>query len=473
MSTQDVKLMAHLMRRAGFSATRSELEKFLGNGYEHTVEELLSPGDPGNMPDDLIRRYHVEQSELRELSGAGAYWLYRMITTNNPLEEKLTLFWHGLFATGYAKLNQARALLNQIDMFRSYGLGNFKDLLIKLSQDPAMIIWLDNNDNHKDAINENYGRELLELFSMGIGNYTEDDVKECARAFTGWTLKNAEYMAMRAGKDSIWPYGRIAWHYEYRNDDHDEGKKTFLGHEGNFNGEDVIQIIVDQQATAKFVATRLFQFFASDDVDSESHDQVISEMEDAYFDSGYEIKAVLRTLFNSDYFKSEECMYSRVKGPVESVVGTARLAGSYQQPHLDVDKLWFQTMFMGQGVLAPPTVEGWHEGVEWIDSGSLVERVNYAAKEFGDTTKSGVRDIISRLSRTYSEQINVPDLVDGCLDLIGPIQVGDNTRDSLIDFVSEFSDNNVLDISSFDSKGSKCVAQTLGLIASTREYQLA
>ena len=473
MSTQDVKLMAHLMRRAGFSATRSELEKFLGNGYEHTVEELLSPGDPGNMPDDLIRRYHVEQSELRELSGAGAYWLYRMITTNNPLEEKLTLFWHGLFATGYAKLNQARALLNQIDMFRSYGLGNFKDLLIKLSQDPAMIIWLDNNDNHKDAINENYGRELLELFSMGIGNYTEDDVKECARAFTGWTLKNAEYMAMRAGKDSIWPYGRIAWHYEYRNDDHDEGKKTFLGHEGNFNGEDIIQIIVDQQATAKFVATRLFQFFASDDVDSESHDQVISEMMDAYFDSGYEIKSVLRTLFNSDYFKSDKCMYSRVKGPVESVVGTARLAGSYQLPQMDVDKLWFQTMFMGQGVLAPPTVEGWHEGVEWIDSGSLVERVNYAAKEFGDTTKSGVRDIISRLSDTYSEQINVPDLVDGCLDLIGPIQVGDHTRNSLIDFVSEFSDNNVLDISSFDSKGSKCVAQTLGLIASTREYQLA
>ncbi|MCH2310621.1 MAG: DUF1800 domain-containing protein [SAR202 cluster bacterium] len=473
MSTQDVTLMAHLMRRAGFSATRSELEKFLDKGYEQTVEDLLSPGDPGNMPDDLIRRYHVEQSELRELSGAGAYWLYRMITTNNPLEEKLTLFWHGLFATGYAKLNQARALLNQIDMFRSYGLGNFKDLLINLSQDPAMIIWLDNNDNHKDAINENYGRELLELFSMGIGNYTEDDVKECARAFTGWTLKNAEYMAMRAGKDSIWPYGRIAWHYEYRNDDHDEGKKTFLGHEGNFNGEDIIQIIVDQQATAKFVATRLFQFFASDDVDSESHDQVISEMMDAYFDSGYEIKSVLRTLFNSDYFKSDECMYSRVKGPVESVVGTARLAGSYQLPQMDVDKLWFQTMFMGQGVLAPPTVEGWHEGVEWIDSGSLVERVNYAAKEFGDTTKSGVRDIISRLSDTYSEQINVPDLVDGCLDLIGPIQVGDHTRNSLIDFVSEFSDNNVLDISSFDSKGSKCVAQTLGLIASTREYQLA
>ena len=129
--------------------------------------KISNPGDPQNMPDDLIQRYHVDQYELRQLDGAGAYWLYRMITTQNPLEEKLSLFWHGLFATGYSKLNQARSILNQIDMFRTYGLGSFKTLLVELSKDPAMIIWLDNNDNHKDSINENYGRELLELFSMG------------------------------------------------------------------------------------------------------------------------------------------------------------------------------------------------------------------------------------------------------------------------------------------------------------------
>ena len=211
----DLALFAHLMRRAGFSATRDELESCVEQGYEATVDELLTPGDPGNMPDDIIRRYHVDQNELRQLDGAGAYWIYRMITTKNPLEEKIALFWHGLFATGYAKLNQARTLLNQIDMFRSSGLGSFRDLLVDLSKDPAMIIWLDNNENHNGAINENYGRELLELFSMGIGNYSEDDIKDCARAFTGWTLRNQEYMAMRASKDSIWPYGRIAWHYQY------------------------------------------------------------------------------------------------------------------------------------------------------------------------------------------------------------------------------------------------------------------
>ena len=133
-----------------------------------------------------------------------------------------------------------------------------------------MIIWLDNNDNHKDAINENYGRELLELFSMGIGHYTEQDIKECARAFTGWTLGNAEYMAMRASRDSIWPYSRINWHFQYRDYDHDGGVKTFLGETGRFNGEDIIDIIARQEPTARFICTRLFQFFAADQVDEET-----------------------------------------------------------------------------------------------------------------------------------------------------------------------------------------------------------
>ena len=190
-----------------------------------------------------------------------------MINTDHPLEEKLALFWHSLFATGYSKLNQARALLNQIDMFRRFGFGNFKDILVELSKDPAMIIWLDNNDNHNGANNENYGRELLELFAMGIGNYTEDDIKEASRAFTGWTLKNAEYMSMRAMKDSIWPYGRIAWHFEYRENDHDDEEKEFLGERGKFNGDEIVDIICRQDATARFVCTRLFQFFAADEVD--------------------------------------------------------------------------------------------------------------------------------------------------------------------------------------------------------------
>ena len=471
MSNNDIATMAHLMRRAGFGATRDELEEKVSQGYAAVVEDLLNPGDPQTLPDDLIRRYHVDQSELRQLDGAAAYWMYQMVTTKAPLEEKIALFWHGLFATGYSKLNQARTLLNQIDMFKRDGLGDFRSLLVELSRDPAMIIWLDNNENHKGAINENFGRELLELFSMGIGNYTEDDVKACSRAFTGWTLGNVGYMAMRAGKDSIWPYGRIAWHYDYRDWDHDDEEKTFLGEKGRFNGEDIIEIICRQDSTARFVSTRLFQFFTADEVD-EGGEQIIEQMMATYFESGYEIRSVLRTLFNSDYFKSKEARFARVKGPIELVVGAIRTAGSYQTPTLGVHATANQAFFMGQGLLQPPTVEGWHEGVEWIDSGALVERVNFAAKEVSNLDNPGVRAIIDRLATESGGELTPEQLVDRCVDLLGPIEISDTTRSALIEFASR--EGNV-DLTDHEPGGEseQRVANVLRLVASTREYQLA
>ena len=472
MISNDTALMAHLLRRAGFGANRNELEEYLAMGYDGAVEALLNPSDPGNMPDDLIRRYHVEQSELRDLAGSAAYWMYRMISTSCPMEEKTALFWHGLFATGYAKLNQARSLLNQVEMFRRSGLGSFEELLVELSKDPAMIVWLDNNENHGTAINENYGRELLELFSMGIGNYSEDDIKGCARAFTGWTLGNAEYMSIRASKDSIWPYGRIAWHFDYREEDHDDGEKTFLGETGNFNGEDIIAIIVKQESTARFVATRLFQFFAAD-VITEAGERTIEEMMATYFSSGYEIRDMLRTLFHSDYFKSEEARFARVKGPVEMVVGAIRMAGNYQNPALGIEKVSNTMLYMGQGLLQPPTVEGWHEGSEWIDSGALVERVNFAAKELSDVSSPGVRSIIHRLEAGANQGVLDPaDLADGCLDLLGPIEVSEETRSVLVEYAARQGD---LDLSGHQpgDEAEKRVGNMLRLVAATREYQLA
>ena len=471
MTSNDTALMAHLLRRAGFGANRAELEQYLDMGYDGAVEDLLNPSDPGNMPDDLIRRYHVEQSELRDLAGSAAYWMYRMISTTSPMEEKIALFWHGLLATGYSKLNQARSLLNQVDMFRRSGLGSFEDLLVELSKDPAMIVWLDNNENHGAAINENFGRELLELFSMGIGNYSEDDIKECARAFTGWTLGNAEYMSIRAAKDSIWPYGRIAWHFDYRESDHDNGEKTFLGETGNFNGDDIIAIIVKQESTARFVATRLFQFFAADDV-TEEGEQVIKEMMATYFSSGYQIRDMLRTLFHSEYFKSDESHFARVKGPAEMVVGAIRMAGSYQNPVLGIEKVSNTMSYMGQGLLQPPTVEGWHEGVEWIDSGALVERVNFVAKELSDVRSPGVRSIIDRLEQSSEQGVLDPsELADGCLDLLGPIQVSDETRSVLVDYASRLGD---LDLNGHQpgDQAEQRVGSMLRLVAATREYQL-
>ena len=472
MISNDTVLMAHLLRRAGFGASRDELEEYLAMGYEGAVETLLNPSDPDNMPDDLIRRYHVEQSELRDLPGSAAYWMYRMISTSCPMEEKIALFWHSLFATGYVKLNQARALLNQVDMFRRSGLGSFEELLVELSKDPAMIVWLDNNENHGSSINENFGRELLELFSMGIGNYTEDDVKECARAFTGWTLGNAEYMSIRAAKDSIWPYGRIAWHFDYRREDHDDGEKTFLGETGRFNGEEIIAIIVKQEATARFVATRLFQFFGADEV-TEAGETVIEDMMATYFSSGYQIRDMLRTLFHSGFFKSEDARFARVKGPVEMVVGAIRMAGNYQSPSLGIEKVSNTMFFMGQGLLRPPTVDGWHEGAEWIDSGALVERVNFVAKELSDVRSPGVRSIIDRLEANSDQGVLKPsELADGCLDLMGPIQVSDATRSVLVDYASRHGD---LDLNGHQpgDQAEQQVGNMLRLVAATREYQLA
>jgi uncharacterized protein (DUF1800 family) len=463
--------MAHLFRRAAFGATRDELEAHVAKGYEATVEELLNPGDPQDIPQDVIRRLHVDQSEVRQPNSAAANWMYRMITTRNPLEEKIALFWHGLFATGYTKLNQARSLLNQIDMFHRRGLGSFPELLVELSKDPAMIMWLDNNDNHDGAINENFGRELLELFTMGIGNYTENDVKECARAFTGWTLANVQYMAVRATKDSIWPYGRIAWHFEYRPHDHDEGQKTFLGETGNFNGEDIIDIIARHRATARFVCWRLFLFFAADEVDDEG-EQVIQEMMETYFQSRYEIRAVLRTLFNSDHFKSRKARFAHVKGPVELVVGGIRLAGSYRRPTLGVDEVTQQAFFMGQGLLMPPTVEGWHEADEWIDSGALVERVNFVSREVRDVNQPGIRAIIDRLAGLDGETLSPEELVDGCLDLMGPVEADEATRKGLTEYVAKEGPVHLRGPGSDDHSEAR-VGELLGLIVSTREFQLA
>ena len=186
MGNTDRKLVAHLARRAGFGARVDELDRYVTMSYEDLVDYFLEPSDTSYVDEDLLYRRHPNIHA--QLTHNPMFWAYRMLTTNSPLQEKVALLWHSIFATAEPKINNYGAAVNQINMFRDHGLGSFDNLLIELSKDPAMIVWLDNQTNHKDQINENYGREILELFSMGVGNYTEQDIKECARAFTGWTL---------------------------------------------------------------------------------------------------------------------------------------------------------------------------------------------------------------------------------------------------------------------------------------------
>ena len=216
----EIALMAHLLRRAGFGASRDELEACAARGYEAVVEDLLHPERFPEVEDDLIGRYNHGVLLQASIEGEAQRWFYRMINTRRPLQEKIALFWHHVFATAWYKTEHNPDMVRQIDMFREVGLSRFRTILARLSRDPAMLDWLDNQENHKDEPNENYARELLELFSMGVGNYTENDVKNAGLSFTGWS-----FIQPIPG----YPYGQYMSGFAYRPDDHDDSVKTFLG----------------------------------------------------------------------------------------------------------------------------------------------------------------------------------------------------------------------------------------------------
>jgi len=450
----DLELMSHLYRRAGFGARREELEAAVKKGYDATVEEFLHPENQPELDHDLIYRYWVDMKEHRQIDPAQSYWIYRMINTKKPLEEKMALFWHHLFATGFAKLNHAGNMLQQVKMFREHGLGDLRTLLVELSKDPAMIFWLDNQTNTNDVHNENYGRELLELFALGIGNYTEDDVKNCARAFTGWTLKNPIPGAQ--------PFGRHNWEFEFRPDQHDWGQKTFLGETGNWDGADIVNIIVKQPACAQFIARRLHNYFVSDTPDQAA----IDELAEVFTASQYDIRAVMRTLFMSDAFKSRNAYYARVKSPAEHVVGIIRMVEDFTYPRWGIRELALETRYMGQDLLNPPSVEGWHTGKEWIDTGILVERVNFAAEQVGNIQMPGVRKLIDRLAEMGP--LSPEAFVDNCLDLIGPLEVTERTHEALVGLARK---GGTLELSDGDTAQAQRVGEMLQLIVATREFQ--
>ena len=464
MAGEQIDLMAHLMRRAGFGAGRGELEARAATGYEATVEELL---DPKSEPVDRYEFLRYMPGFFKPITSPGmgsAAWLHHLINTQRPLEEKMVLFWHQVFATGQSKVDHYHELLAQVDMFREMGMGSYRELLLSLAKDPAMIYWLDNCDNHEYAVNENWGRELLELFSMGVSNYTEDDVRECSRAFTGWTISAVPPRNY---------YSRFNWDFEYREEDHDDGEKTFLGHTGRFNGEDIIDIVCQHPATSRFIARHLYSYFVADEpqvpawsVTPPRDTGAIDTLAEAFIESGYNIKAVLRTLFLSDFFKNAR--YTKIKSPAEVVVGTLRLVGGSEFPAPGIGELARQPGYMGQDLLNPPSVEGWHTGVEWVNSGSLMKRINFAADMLGDVQRPGIRDIIGRLQ---SRGDLAPEhFVDNCLDLVGPLEVKPETRQQLVDRASEGGPIRWSSGEDADSATAR-VGEMLQLIASVREYQ--
>jgi uncharacterized protein (DUF1800 family) len=339
---------AHLLRRAGFGGTADQIDALAMLGAQGAVDSLLHPQAPDVAFDDFPDSAALFDPKTRNIT-AQMWWLDRMLRTQRPLVEKMTLFWHGHFATSYQKV-PAHLMVGQIDLFRSQALGHFHDLLLAVSKDPAMLVWLDNRANNKAHPNENYAREVMELFALGLGNYTEDDVKNAARAFTGWTLdKNLAFV--------------------YRPNQHDDGPKTFLGRTGNFGGEDIISIIVSQPIHQRFICRKLLEFFVYSDPEPELVDALAS----TYALSGFDIAHTVGTILRSNVFYSARAYRALPKSPIEFVIGTLRFMDVRKVPKDTV--AWLQRM--GQIPLGPPSVKGWDGGPTWINTATLLARFNY------------------------------------------------------------------------------------------------
>lgn len=368
---------AHLLNRAGFAGTPEQITRLASMRFEAAVDELLNyeQTPEADFPEvDFsglremyaallrLRQGRADQRTLRELINQinrlntlkfqelRANWIGRMIRSVRPLLEKMVLFWHGFLVSGFPDTPVAEHMAIQLALFRRMATGNFKELLRAISRDPAMLSYLDNNSNRKGRPNENYARELLELFTLGIGNYTEQDIKEAARAFTGWTVAGNDFVFLR--------------------DRHDDGLKTFLGRTGNWDGGDIIDIIFEQPAAARFLPRRLWEFFAY----LGPEESLVEELSGVFRRSNWEIKPVLRAIFQSEAFYSEKGFRAQIKSPAQLVVGAVRLTGA-EIPELGLARAMD---LMGQVLLYPPNVGGWPKGQGWVNTATMLVRYNFS-----------------------------------------------------------------------------------------------
>lgn len=345
----DLRSAAHLFRRAGFAANRQELSAAVEAGGQATIRRLLTPVANAAAFDaqmDSVAKLTLAAGSPVALSG---WWLHRMRFTPAPLVEKTTLFWHGHFAASAAKVTDGELIYRQNQLFRRHALGSFADLVRGVSRDAAMLIYLDSKTNRKNHPNENFAREVMELFCLGLGAYTERDIQELARCFTGWELLDDQFT--------------------FNQHQHDFGAKTVLGKTGAFDGNDGLQIILDHPATARFICRKLVRFFATDD---DLPDDWIAPLADTFRASRLQIAPVVEQIISSRFFFSELAIARKIRSPVELAVGWLRALES----GANFVELTGKLGELGQQVFFPPNVKGWAGGRAWIDSSTLLGRAN-------------------------------------------------------------------------------------------------
>jgi uncharacterized protein (DUF1800 family) len=398
-SVWNTQSAAHLFRRAAYGATSSELSAAVRDGFDATIDRLVRYR---TIPNDALdqRIASLILDPIRPFRNNVRIWLTRMIYTARPLEERMTFFWHNLFATNDMKVADPILARNQIDLFRRSALGNFRTLAKEVARDPAMLIWLDNWTSTREHPNENFGRELLELFTLGRGHYAESDVQAAARAFTGWTLNR-----------TVTPNT-----FTYVDDMHDHGQKTFMGVTGDLDGNAVIDAITSNLDHARWIAGKLFAEFAYDNPDP----ALLDRLAHLYFDAGTEIEPLVIAILTSDEMYSPRAILTKVKSPVEHVVMSCRLLQNQDEvPALDYLRS------QGQYPYEPPNVAGWPHGLAWITSMALLSRINFANEAIVDFDPL-VFGVGSGPDQT----------VDNYLQRLGPMHIDSATRGELISYLA-------------------------------------
>lgn len=350
-----LKWAGHLYRRAAFAASWPELQQALRDGPDKTLERLLTPGKDveefDELVDDTTRGLSLNRTN-ETLTEYQALWLYRLLQSPWPLRERMTLFWHNHFATSVAKVRQPALMQKQNALIRKHALAKFRPFLLDMSRDPAMLIWLDSNSNIKGHANENYAREVMELFSLGVGNYSEKDIQEAARAFTGWHTAGGAFV--------------------FNERQHDDDDKTVFGKKGNWDGADIVRIALEQPAAGRFLARKLYRQFVNEN--DKPSDALIEPLAEQLRKTDYDILAAVGTILRSRIFFSDQAYRQRVKSPVEFVVGLVHSLEGTVAPAALAGLL----DGMGQSLYAPPNVKGWDGGQAWLNSATILARHNAA-----------------------------------------------------------------------------------------------
>lgn len=363
----DLPRVAHLHRRAGFLASWSTLQRDLKDGPEASINRLLD-GDSTSLDGQPAEEFSAFLDQMAEKVGTAgldrlqAVWLYRMVLSPHPLRERLTLFWHDHFATSDEKVNNPRLMQSQNALLRQHALGDFGALLRQIARDPAMLVWLDCSTNRKAHPNENYAREVMELFTLGRGNYSEKDIQEAARAFSGSFVRGGQFREVP--------------------EQHDPGPKTILGQTGAFDGDDVAEILLDQPACARFLVRKLYALFVNE-IDEPS-DDLIEPVAEVFQASGYQVREPVSMILRSRLFFDPSNRRRRVKSPVEFTVGSVR-ALEVLNPSVSAEALAKACGRMGQSLFAPPSVAGWDGGPAWINTTSSLARANFALALLSDS----------------------------------------------------------------------------------------